>query len=248
MIRTSKERREIREIVDKQMREWEAEKGKQVERAHLAGDTNIEIDYVTISREVGSGGQAVGQALADHLKWRLYDKQILDYMAENMKVHKSVLESLDEKSTGWIESLFSSFRSRRSVDQMSYYQHLADVLLAIANHGNAIIMGRAAGLVLPRNRGLCVRVTASFDVRCRRYAQREGLSYRKAMPIVEKIDRDQRQFVKNMLDVDIDDTRHYDIVCNTDRFSAQAVAKLVWRTLDQRTGGELTKSGQLPPP
>lgn len=225
---------EIREMVAKQMREWEKAKGQQAEHAHLAGNSDVTIDYITLSRQAGSGGRSVGEGLAKKLNWQLYDKEILDFMSEDMNVHKSMLEEIDEKTGNWIDNLLGPLGSKSSVNQSTYYRHLANVLLTIATHGSAIIIGRAAGLVLPRKHGLSVRITASFDERCRRYAERETISLRKAGPIIEKLDKAQKNFVKNMLGRDVEDPGNYDIVCNTDALSPDSVVKLVWRTLDQR--------------
>jgi cytidylate kinase len=37
-----------------------------------------------------------------------------------------------------------------------------------------------------------------------------------------------------MLDKDIADARHYDIVINTEKLSPTSTAKIIWRTFDQR--------------
>jgi hypothetical protein len=97
--------REISQIVEGQMRQWEMAQNEQVKRetqTRLVGTEGVKIDYIAISRELGSGGAEIAQALAGLLKWQVYDKEILDYMAENMDVHKSVLESVDERTIGWI--------------------------------------------------------------------------------------------------------------------------------------------------
>lgn len=229
--------REINQIIERQMRQWELERDAQDKKereAHLAAGKGEVIDYIAISREPGSGGEQIAKILAGLLKWQWYDREILDRMAEDMKVHKSVVQSVDERTIGWIEDWLAPLFTGRSVGQLSYYQHLGRVLLVIANHGRAIIVGRAAGLVLPRERGLSVRVTAPFELRCERYAQENRVSVKEARGIVQKADRAQRSFVRDMLNTDLWDCRHYDIVLNTEKLTPTATAKLIWRTLDQR--------------
>ncbi len=220
-------------IVEHQMRMWEI--AKENEPIHLSDGR--EIDYITISRELGSGGEEIGQILADLMKWQLYDKDILDYLAEDMNVHKSVIECVDERTTNWIEdwlaSIFTS-TSSRYVDQLSYYRHLTRVLLVISRLGHAIIIGRAAGLVLPREKGLSVRVTAPFEVRCQRYADQQNISLKQAQLAVSKTDKEQIQFAQDYLKKDIHDPGYYDIVFNTGKLSPHSVAKLIWRAFDQR--------------
>lgn len=233
--------REINQIIEQQMRQWEMERSTQDKKereAHLAAGKGEVIDYITISREPGSGGEQIAQMLADLLKWQWYDREILDRMAEDMKVHKSVVASVDERTIGWIEDWLAPIFTGRSVGQLSYYQHLAKVLLVIARHGQVIIVGRAAGLLLPREKGLSVRVTAPFELRSERYAKENQIGIKEARDIVQKADRAQQSFVRDMLNTDIWDCRHYDIVINTEKLTHISAAKLIWRTLDQRRKSE----------
>ena len=227
------QRQEVDRIVEGQMRQWEITK----EEVHAHLTSGAEIDYITISREAGSGGEKIAQILADLMKWQLYDKGILDYMSENMQVHKSILESVDERTIGWIEDWLAPIFTKKAtdhVDQLSYYRHLVKVLLVIAKHGNAVIVGRAAGQVLPRDKGLSVRVTAPFELRCKRYAEEQGISLSDATAIVKKADKEQIKFVKNFANKDISEPKDYDIVCNTEKLNPTSVARLIWRAFDER--------------
>jgi len=218
-------------------------------RARLT--SGADIDYITISREIGSGGEEIAQILADLMRWQLYDKGILDYMSENMQVHKGILESVDERTIGWIEDWLAPIFTKKStdhVDQLSYYRHLVKVLLVIAKHGSAVIVGRAAGQVLPRDKGLSVRVTAPFDIRCKRYAAKQGVSFGDAAAIARKADKEQIKFVKNFVNKDINDPKDYDIVCNTEKLSPTSVAKLIWRAFDQRVVSGQAQADTSPTP
>ncbi len=226
---------EISKIVDQCMSQWELSHSVEKKQAQLA--SGAEIDYITISRELGSEGEKIAQDLSELMNWQLYDKEILDYIAENIHVHVRALESVDEGTVDWIkDSLAPLFDVNISqhVEQLSYYKHLAKVLLVISRHGRAIIVGRAAGLVLSRDRGLSVRVTASFEHRCKHIAEKNNIDIENAASLVTNTDEKQRIFVKSFLDQDIDNPKHYDIIFNTEKLPPRAVAKLIWRTFDQR--------------
>ncbi|MBN2210021.1 MAG: cytidylate kinase-like family protein [Sedimentisphaerales bacterium] len=223
---------DIGRIVEQQMRQWELSK----EKEHLRLSTGVEIDYITISRELGSGGEDVAEHLSKLMNWQFYDKDILDYMSENMNVHRSVIEAVDERTKGWMEDwlmpLFSS-KEAAHVEQLSYYKHLTKVLLVLARMGRAIIVGRAAGQVLPRERGLSVRVTAPFELRCQRYAAERDISLEAAQKVVQAADATQRRFVKDFSGKDIDDPLEYDLAFSTELVTPPSVAKLIWRAFDQ---------------
>ena len=226
--------KELSGVVESQMRRWEltqSEKAKSEQRALIAGR---EIHYITISREVGSGGGEVSRVLSELMNWQLYDKEVLNYMAENMNVHKSVIEHLDKRQNTWIEEVFGPLFSDRHVPQMTYYRHLIRVFFAIAQNENAIIVGRGAGQILPREAGMAVRITAPFDLRCERFAKKEEISLKEAKDFITKNDNAQKTFFKSFLNSDIADASLYDIVFNTENMQADSVAKLIWRALDQR--------------
>jgi len=232
---------EIVKIVNSQMGQWELNrtiqtKKEEKEKPPIAS-SDAKINYITISRELGSGGEEIAHTLSDLMKWQMYDKEILNYMAEKMDVHVRLLESVDEKAIGWIKDSLAplfSVKISQHVEQLSYYKHLGEVLLVIAKHGQAVIVGRAAGLVLPRDHGLSVHIIAPLEQRYKRVAGMEGIKLEEAIPLVKKADETQRKFVKSFLGQDINDPKHYDIICNTEKLSPRAVAKLIWRASEQR--------------
>ncbi|MBN1845594.1 MAG: cytidylate kinase-like family protein [Sedimentisphaerales bacterium] len=241
MVGKGIQNREIHQIIERQMRQWELSRQEQAQHAKqtfLLDSGGKAIDYIAVSRQLGSYGEQIARILAELLGWQLYDKEILDAMAEDMNVHQDVLESVDERIIGWIEDWLAPIFTERSVGQLSYYRHLAKVLLVIAEHGRAVIVGRAAGLLLPRDRGLSVRVFAPLEMRARRYAEEHGTSIKEAKSILEKSDRGQQKFVQDMLKKDIFECCHYDIVINTEKLNPTSVAKLIWRTLDQRQASD----------
>jgi cytidylate kinase len=223
----------IGRLVEQRIEQWHTEQGKELTLPHL-DEGQAEIDYITISREPASGGEEVASILADLLTWQVYDKNILDYMADNMNVHKEVVESVDENASVWMGNWLQSLFKDRPEKQSDYCRHLVNVLLIIARHKKAIILGRAAGLVLPHDNGISVRVTAPYELRCERWAKEKNIPLNDALAEVKKIDQAQKAFVKSFLDEDIDDPKHYDIMCSTEKLSPTSVAKLIWRTLDQR--------------
>ncbi len=218
---------------ERRMYEWEQVKDSGAADSPGGG----EIDYITLSRELGSGGEQIAELISEMMGWKVYDKEILNAMAENMDVHVKALESVDEKTIGWINDwlvpLFSG-KSDQHVEQLSYFKHLGQVLLIIARHGKAIIVGRAAGLLLPRDRGLSIRITAPFELRCKRYAEQEGIDIEQARILVRKSDNAQKKFVRSFLGKDINAAQYYDIAFNTEKLELKQVAKLVCRALDER--------------
>jgi cytidylate kinase len=52
---------------------------------------------ITIGREFGSGGKYIGERLAEELNLKLYDKELLNKVAEESGMDLNILEQIDEK-------------------------------------------------------------------------------------------------------------------------------------------------------
>ncbi len=228
--------RAIDHIVEKQMRQWELRRSEEAMRETRAKLAGREIDYITISREPGSSGGEIARILSELLGWRKFDREIIDQMSSNMNVHRDMLDGIEERGGGWLKDSLSF--GEQSIGPDKYYRHLVRVLLIVARYGQAVIAGRAAGLVLPREKGLSVRITAPFAMRSQRYAELFDVGIEEARILVEKADKSQRAFVKQFLNKDICDPTHYDMVFSTEKLSPESVAKLISRALDQRHAAE----------
>lgn len=224
----------VQQLVENHMRQWELNRN-QSDPDPLAQKETSGIDYITLSRELGSGGEAVARILAEKLDWQVYDKEILNYMTENLQIQEQVLAEMDEHVRGAMEEWLNSLpSSNQQIGQYAYFQHLTRALFVIARHGRAIIVGRGAGFVLPRENGLSIRVTAPSAVRVKSIATLEKLSSGQARKRIEKADKEQERFVREYTHRDFNDCSCYDLVVNTEKLPPESVAKLIWRALDQR--------------
>jgi hypothetical protein len=225
--------REISSIVENQMRQWE--QSKNAKSAQLSG--GVPIDYIAISRQEGSNGEEVARILADLMEWPLYDKAVLDYLVQDTNIQQRISKYVDAKTQAGIdnrlESIFPS-KSSHSSSTMRYYRLLSKFLMVLSTMGRAIFIGRGAALILPRELGLSVRITAPLDLRCQRYAPQHDISPAKAKSELKKSDHHQEHFVKEFTGKDINDARHYDFMYSTEKLSPTSVAKLIWRAFDLR--------------
>src|SRR5512136_597700 len=59
--------------------------------------------YLLISREKGAGGSAVAQLAGKRLGWQVFDKELVDAIAQKAQVRRELIESLDERDQTTIE-------------------------------------------------------------------------------------------------------------------------------------------------
>src|SRR5258707_14973234 len=112
---------------------------------------------VAITREMGSLGKDVAAALAEELGVALVYHEVIDHLADRMRVRKSHVIRLLDGSAGLLERL--------TADETSLSIFTADEIYAIASKGGAIIRGWGATHLLSGvPHALSVRVCAPLHV------------------------------------------------------------------------------------
>ena len=82
--------RSIDRLVEKQVNKWLAQRAKR-------NRENLSIPVITISRQFGSGGYLVAKQIAGDFGLDLFDREIIQEIADNAHVRRAVVEMLDEK-------------------------------------------------------------------------------------------------------------------------------------------------------
>lgn len=190
--------------------------------------------YLTVSRECGSRGAEVAQKVGERLGWAVLDKELVNVLADQLKLEPRVLQLMDETRADWFsETLLNLFNSRL-VLQHSYVALVGKAVALAAGAGRVVIVGRGANLILPPEGGLRVRVIAPRDFRIGAFADAEGIDRRLATKQVDEIDTNRREFVRRHFRCDPADSSLYDLVVNTGSFGIDGSAALILRALETR--------------
>jgi len=205
---------------------------------------------IAISRERGAGGSAVANELGRRLEWPVYDRALLEEIANTAGIRTQLVESVDEKQTSWLTQCLEEFGGADAVSQMTYFRHLRQVLCSLSAHGECIIVGRGAAHLLPPETTLRVMLVASLKDRIARVAREQRVSQNDAKRHVEETDREREDFVRERCRKTLSDMHQYDIVINTSHFGYVFTADIIQTTLERlqtsgRSIGEnLTSAGQ----
>ncbi len=186
--------------------------------------------FVTIARAVGSLGDEVAAGLAARLHWHVFDREIVDAIAQNSHVRLDLVRELDERSQSLIHDMVARLllmASGISFGNEDYHESLLKTLALLAARGNAIIVGRGSAYALHGGSGLHLRVVASPEVRIQRLAQHWNIPPDAARRRMDQIDAERRSFIQHHFRQDIDDLRFYDAVFNTDRQSVGQITDAV---------------------
>ena len=108
---------------------------------------------ITIGRQYGSGGRAIGQKTAGRLGIPYYDKELILLAAEKSGLSKELLDRVDETATNsflyavstgaYFMGGFSPTQNNLPVND-TLFLALADVIRNLAQQGPCVIVGRCA--------------------------------------------------------------------------------------------------------
>jgi cytidylate kinase len=226
--------RTIEAIVEEQARRW------QIFRAERHAEEARPV--VTVSRQHGSGGGGVARRLAEDLGLDLFDKEILQQIAESAHLSERVVSSLDEKDKELLTDWLSAFASRSYLSPVEYRYHLSRVVGALAHHGGAVILGRGAHLVLGQGEALRVLVVAPLETRVRAVMEREGLTERDARRRIVTVEADRKAFLMKHFHADFADVTTFDLVVNTAVLGVQGACDAIKTALTRMPARKETTS------
>jgi cytidylate kinase len=199
--------RSIEALVDEQARRWQLVRVERSEEPRRP--------VVTVSRQHGAGGAEIARTLAADLGLDLFDREIIQRIAESTHLSERVVSSLDDRDREVLADWLSALSSRGYLSPLEYRYHLSRVVGAVARHGGAVILGRGAHLILGRGEALRIMVVAPLERRVRAVMEREGLSEHDARERIVTVEADRKAFLMKHFHADFADPTTFDLVVNT---------------------------------
>ncbi len=222
-------------LVEQRINEWTVQQriAREMERRDAQPKAIPERSIVTISRAYGAGGHSVAQLVADQLggEWTIWDREIVDAVAENAKVRKEMVERFDEQTHSVIEQIVRYTTNGWTLAPDRYRQHLIEVLVSIAHAGKAVIVGRGANYVLKD--AFKVRLIASQDYRVHMIEQREHQTHPDAVAKLRKTDHERADFIRATFGRDLENPNGYDMVLRMDNLDVETASAAIVAGLKQ---------------
>ncbi|MGH8741762.1 MAG: cytidylate kinase family protein [Burkholderiales bacterium] len=179
---------------------------------------------IAITREMGSLGKDVAQGVSEALGIPLVYHEIIDHLADRMRLRKSHVMRLLDGSAGILE--------RMTADKASLSIFAAEEIVNLARQGSgAVIRGWGATQLLRElPQAVCVRVCAPFEVRLQRMLARVGMhDVDKVAEEIHNNDEAHAAIMRRHFSVDCNDPEQYDLVLNTERLSVSECVEQVLR-------------------
>jgi cytidylate kinase len=221
------------EMVARAVRRWKSKNQPQVSEP-IPGIPPPEPRFtIAISRQAGTNAGLVAAELGQRLGWPVYDRQLLERIADELGLEPQTLEGLDERRVSWFQEFLQSFSTAPVASQLGYVRHLVAALLSLAAEGNQVIVGRGAAQILPPATTLRVRLVAPVEDRIAVLRERFGIGAPEAKLWLEVHDHDRHRFVMDHFHKNPDDDSLYDLILNSSRFSPAACAEMILVALAQ---------------
>ncbi|WP_322795295.1 cytidylate kinase-like family protein [Tepidiforma sp.] len=206
---------------------------------------------VSVSRQVGTAGEEVAQAVARRLGFRYVDYQVIQQAAAEAGVSPEtvseaehtpslltrILEALARNpsmpAAAWADPV--PLATSPLFTSSDYRRFIEDVIRDLADQGGCVIVGHAAQVIL-RDRADVVRVlvTGSPKCRARRIMTGMGVDEKEALKIIERTDAERVEYFRRVYDIGWLTPSTYDLCLSTDRLGPEAAAEVVVRLAELR--------------
>lgn len=191
---------------------------------------------ISISREFGSGGHEIAEALAKKLDMKLYDRNILDEMAKEKNINPEHWAQVDEKPKNIFLSRRVQGHTNSSEENLAFMQF--DYLQKKADKGESfIVVGRCSETALKDHKELIsVFVTGQMGQKIKHVAGKYNLSEEKAVAKIKRHDKRRKRYHNHFSDFQWGDSRHYDICINSSLLGIEKTTEILETLIRTKIG------------
>lgn len=183
---------------------------------------------IAMTREMGADGRDVAAQLAERLGTDVIQHEIIEPLADKMRLRKSHVVRLLEGKAGILERLTADHTS------MSIYTAEETVeMVAKQKHGSVIRTWGATHLLRPIPHVLSVRVCSPMELRIDRMMRRLDTDDRSfAEREIRMSDEAHSAIMKRHFNVDWQDAALYDLVLNTERVPVEECVEQIMNLVE----------------
>lgn len=202
---------------------------------------------ITIGRQYGSGGKAIGEQLAKELGIPFYDKELIALAAEKSGMSADLLKEVDERASNSLLYSLSTGMVNLHTGSGTFFYNLpmndrlfivqADLIKQFAKEGPRVIVGRCADYILRENPDLVrVFIHAELEKRIQRATTEYGISPEKAEDTVHKIDKKRASYYNYYSSRKWGHLENYDLCINSGLIGIDGAVKLIRQFVELKEG------------
>jgi hypothetical protein len=198
----------------------------------------VAYEVVSLSVTDGAGAADLGHLLSQALGYRLIDEEIIAGAAVEAGVEPEVVADVERRKSilgrliegmaqgGAVSAPLPPDMIPPASDELRKAIRIA--IDEVASAGQVVVVAHAASFALAgREDVLRVLVTASDDTRKKRIAADRGIDEGQAGSVLKRSDAGRSDYLKRFYGIGEEKPSHYDLVINTDKFTAGEVARVI---------------------
>jgi hypothetical protein len=178
---------------------------------------------LAVSREAGARGGSIARRVGRKLGWQVFDQDQLEFMSQS----ESPMATLPEAAQSWAEDWLDRLLRGRALSQDPAVLRLARLVIALGAHGEAVLIGRGAGHLLPAATTLHVRIIAPKEQRVAYMKQLLRLPEDEAAEEVFRRDAGRSEFLRQHMHLRAHDPIPFDLILNSGRLGEEICADLI---------------------
>ncbi|MCX7666387.1 MAG: cytidylate kinase-like family protein [Gemmataceae bacterium] len=182
---------------------------------------------IAISREAGSQGGSIGKRLGKRFNWRVYDRELLEYLCGNPVAREEVLADIPTEANHWIEERLHQLKHNQLLAPEADQGEMPRLVLALAARGGVIFVGAGAGFYLPRDTSLHVRICAPLEERITYMGQLLRQSPEEALQSLRQRDQRRTQYLQQQFGARALDPSEFDLTINSNQFGEEGTTELI---------------------
>lgn len=182
---------------------------------------------ISVSREYGSRGHEIAEKIARDMGLALYDRNILEEIAEEKNVNVEHLKKVDEKPRNVLLSRRVQGHSSSMEENLAQMQF--EYLRKKADSGESfVVVGRCSETVLKGRECLVsVFVTGEKETKIQHIMDKFDLSRDEAVTKINRHDKTRRRYHNHYSDFKWGDSRNYHVCINSSRLGTEGTAEVL---------------------
>jgi cytidylate kinase len=192
--------------------------------------------YLTISRQFGCDGYAIGKAVVDMVnedlgdedkQWQIYQDEIIDKLVEDTGVKREIIEKERLAKPKFFKDLFRGLKGKGTIDSLEIRRQISIIVRELCFEGNAVVIGHGgAAATMGLKNGLCVRIEGSKEWRLAKICRDQKISKVAALNLIEERDKQRRDLQKYYMDKNPRQPA-FNLMIDNSMFSEQQIAEMI---------------------
>lgn len=182
---------------------------------------------ISIGREYGSGGHEVAEKLAERLQLPIYDRNLLDRMAEEKSMDGEKLKKYDEAPRRLLLSRTVRGYSNSPEENIAHMQF--DFIKGKAESGESfVVVGRCSDDLLKEYEGLIsIFVLGDMDKKIDRVMRIRNMTEEEAKAAIYRHDKKRKSYHNYYCSGKWGDSRCYDICVNSSKMGVDKTVDIL---------------------